>query len=73
MFNRPADMQSMHPFWLYYIHVKDVGDAVGAATGAGASVHRPQMEIPGGAIAILGDPQGTGFAVHHTTAAGDAV
>jgi predicted enzyme related to lactoylglutathione lyase len=65
MFNRTPDMADMDPFWLVYIHVNDVGEAVSIATEAGASVQRPQMDIPGGSIAILGDPQGAGFAVHH--------
>ena len=68
MFNRFGDMQSMHPFWLVYIHVKDVGKAVNAATKGGAVVVRPQMDIPGGSIAILGDPQGAPFALHHANA-----
>jgi len=68
MFNRFDDMASMNPFWLVYIHVKDVGTAVAAATKAGGIVKRPQMDIPGGSIAILGDPQGAGFAVHHASA-----
>lgn len=68
MFNRTGDMAGMHPFWLVYFHVKDVGKAVATATKAGATVHRPQMDIPGGSIAILGDPQGAGFAVHHANA-----
>jgi uncharacterized protein len=65
MFTTPAEMAGMHPFWLVYIHVKDVGKAVTIATKNGATVQRPQMDIPGGSIAILGDPQGAGFAVHH--------
>jgi uncharacterized protein len=65
MFTTPAEMAGMHPFWLVYIHVKDVGKAVDTATKNGATVQRPQMDIPGGSIAILGDPQGAGFAVHH--------
>jgi hypothetical protein len=68
MFNRVADMASMPPFWLCYIHVKDVKKAVAAATKAGGSVHREPMDIPGGMIAIMGDPQGAGFAVHHESA-----
>jgi predicted enzyme related to lactoylglutathione lyase len=64
MFNRFGDMASMPPFWLCYINVKDVGKAVDAATKAGAVVKRPRLEIPGGTIAILGDPQGVGFALH---------
>jgi uncharacterized protein len=64
MYTQTPEMAGMHPFWLVYIHVKDVGKAVEAATKAGATVHRPRMEIPGGTIAILGDPQGAGFALH---------
>jgi predicted enzyme related to lactoylglutathione lyase len=66
IYNRTPDMGAMPPFWLVYIHVKDVSKAVETATKAGAVVHRPQMEIPGGTIAILGDPQGAGYAVHDT-------
>jgi len=68
MFTRFGDMANMHPFWLMYINVKDVATAVDIATRAGARVHRPQTDIPGGSIAILGDPQGAGFAVHHESA-----
>jgi len=68
MFNRPPEMSTMHPFWLVYVHVKDVGKAVDIATKAGAFVQRPRMEIPGGTIAILGDPQGAGFALHDLSA-----
>jgi predicted enzyme related to lactoylglutathione lyase len=65
MFNRHGDMMNMRPFWLVYIHVKDVKKAVDIATRNGAFVQRPPMEIPGGGtIAILGDPQGAAFALH---------
>lgn len=69
MFARPPEMAGMHPFWLSYIHVKDVNKAFATAKKNGAYVQRPPMEIPGGMIAILGDPQGAAFAVHHQTAA----
>src|SRR5205814_493385 len=72
MFNRPPEMASMRPFWLCYIHVKDVGKAVDIASKAGAFVQRPRMDIPGGTIAILGDPQGAGFALHDLTPAASA-
>ncbi len=68
MFDATKDMAGMHPFWLVYFNVKDVGKAVEMATKAGATVQRPQMDIPGGSIAILGDPQGAGFALHHVNA-----
>jgi predicted enzyme related to lactoylglutathione lyase len=73
MFTTPSAMAGMHPFWLCYIHVKDVPQALATATKAGASVQRPPMEIPGGVIAVLGDPQGAGFALHHENAAAPAV
>lgn len=66
MFNRTPAMSGMSPFWMLYVHVKDVHKAVETATKAGAFVKQPPMEIPGGVIAILGDPQGAGFAVHAT-------
>ncbi|MGH7624198.1 MAG: VOC family protein [Gemmatimonadaceae bacterium] len=69
MFTATADMAGMHPFWLCYVHVKNVDVAVAAATRGGGTLHRGPMEIPGGVIAILGDPQGAGFAVHHASPA----
>jgi predicted enzyme related to lactoylglutathione lyase len=66
MFNKMPGMESMPPFWLVYIHVDDVGKAVETATKNGAFVQRERLEIPGGTIAILGDPQGAGFALHDT-------
>jgi predicted enzyme related to lactoylglutathione lyase len=67
MFNRPPEMASMPPFWMVYVHVKDVNKAVEATTRGGGFVKQPPMEVPGGMIAILGDPQGAGFAVHQAT------
>jgi len=72
MYTATAEMAGMHPFWLCYIHVKDVGQAVITATKSGARVHRPRMDIPGGTIAILGDPQGAGFALHDLSATAGA-
>jgi len=69
MYSMGPEFQGMHPAWLCYIHVPDVAEAVEAATRAGAQVIRPQMEIPGGTIAILSDPAGAGFAVHDMTPA----
>jgi len=69
MFNRMPEMANMPPFWLPYIYVKDVKKAVDMATKSGAFVQRPPMEVPGGGmIAIIGDPQGAGIALHSSTA-----
>lgn len=66
MFNKMPGMESMRPFWLVYIHVDDVAKAMETATKNGAFVQRERTEIPGGTIAILGDPTGAGFALHDT-------
>jgi hypothetical protein len=68
IFNRPREMEGMPPFWLVYVHVKDVKKAVEATTRAGGMVKQPPMDVPGGQIAILGDPQGAGFGVHAAAA-----
>ena len=68
MFNRMPEMSGIPPFWLCYINVKDVKSAVAVATRGGAQLVRGPMDIPGGMIAILGDPQGAAFAVHHVSA-----
>ncbi|MGQ0714445.1 MAG: VOC family protein [Gemmatimonadaceae bacterium] len=72
MFNRPPEMSGMPPFWMLYVNVRDVHKAVETATKGGGFVKQPPMEIPGGIIAILGDPQGAGFAVHAVGAASAA-
>lgn len=73
MFSMKGEFAGMHPFWLYYVHVKDVPKAVATAKKAGGTLHRGPMDIPGGVIAIMGDPQGAGFALHHVTAAAPTV
>jgi uncharacterized protein len=67
MFNRMPEMSAIPPFWLCYINVKHVKTAVDVATRGGAQLVRGPMDIPGGAIAILADPQGAAFAVHHVS------
>lgn len=64
MYNKGPEMAQYPPGWLVYAHVKDVQKAVEAATRAGASVKQPPMDVPGGKIAVLTDPQGATFAVH---------
>jgi predicted enzyme related to lactoylglutathione lyase len=60
----PADVAGMPPMWMIYFSVADADAAVAGMVKAGATVHRPVAEIPGtGRFAILGDPQGAGFAI----------
>ncbi len=49
----------MPPFWLSYLVVKDVDDAVAETKAAGGSIIRDCFDIPGmGRIAIVTDPTG---------------
>lgn len=51
------------PFWLGYVGVADRDAAVARATAAGATLHRV-MDLPDiGRIALVGDPQGVGYAM----------
>ena len=69
MFNRMPEMAGVPPFWLCYVHVKDVKKAVETAVRDGAQLKNGPMDVPGGSIAILSDPQGAAFAVHQGAAA----
>jgi predicted enzyme related to lactoylglutathione lyase len=65
MFNRTPDMANVPPFWLPYIHVKDVKASTEAAKRAGAQVVNGPMEVPGGdMIVVLSDPTGAAIALH---------
>jgi predicted enzyme related to lactoylglutathione lyase len=72
MYDRMPEMAGIPPFWLCYVHVEDVQKAVDTATRNGGKLQRGPMPVPGGAIAILGDPQGAAFAVHHAAPAASA-
>jgi predicted enzyme related to lactoylglutathione lyase len=68
MYNRPAEMAQVPPFWLPYIHVKDVRSATEAAKRSGAEVVNGPMEVPDGTwIVVLKDPTGAAIALHSGT------
>ncbi|HSL69431.1 MAG TPA: VOC family protein [Longimicrobiales bacterium] len=53
------------PSWLAYIEVPNVDETVAQATGLGAQMVGPAVDVPGvGRFAVLRDPQGAAFAVH---------
>lgn len=52
------------PMWVYYTETKDLDAAIGRATRGGAQLLNGPMDIPGGRIAQLTDPQGAMFALH---------
>lgn len=57
----PAEVPS---YWLVYFAVDDCDASVATASGAGASVTVPAMDIPSvGRFSVLTDPQGATFAV----------
>ncbi|MBI2566038.1 MAG: VOC family protein [Candidatus Schekmanbacteria bacterium] len=68
MYNKPADMPAP-PYWLYYVTVADINDAVEAVKRLGGQVLNGPMEVPGGdLVAQCMDPQGAAFALHASPA-----
>jgi predicted enzyme related to lactoylglutathione lyase len=62
MFNKPAAVPV--PFWLYYVCVGPIAEAVERVTSAGGKILIGPMEVPGGAwIVQCTDPQGATFAL----------
>jgi uncharacterized protein len=52
------------PQWNVYFAVEDAAATIAAATGLGASVRQPAMDLPDvGRFAALADPQGAAFSV----------
>jgi len=70
MYVRMSDQQPIA--WLSYTHVADADKAAAAATAAGAKLINGPMDVPGGRIAQLLDPEGVMFAVHSMKAASEA-
>lgn len=68
MYNRPPNMASVPPFWLNYIFVKDLNKSLDSATRAGAKVVNGPMDVSGGKIVVLADPQGAAIALHQAVA-----
>jgi uncharacterized protein len=52
------------PTWLFYASTSDLEAAMGRATRKGGKVMNGPMDVPGGRIAQLTDPQGAVFALH---------
>ena len=63
MMTTPKD-SPMPPTWLYYATTSDLEAAMKRATSKGGKVLNGPMEVPGGRIAQLVDPQGAAFALH---------
>jgi uncharacterized protein len=54
----------MPPMWLYYTQTNDLDAALARATKRSAKIMNGPMEVPGGRIVQLMDPQGVAFALH---------
>jgi predicted enzyme related to lactoylglutathione lyase len=54
----------MPPMWMFYASTSDLDAAMKRATSRGAKVTNGPMDVPGGRIAQLSDPQGAAFALH---------
>src|SRR5262245_43018140 len=69
MMNKPAEMASVPPNWLYYFLVPDINAATARVTANGGKILNGPMEVPGGDwIAQAMDPQGAAFALHQRKA-----
>ena len=67
MYIKPAE-QPGSPSWLPYVRIPSADKGFASATGVGAKVLVPPMEVPGGSrIATFVDPVGAAFAVHSIT------
>jgi predicted enzyme related to lactoylglutathione lyase len=67
MMKKPAE-NPMPPMWGYYTEVDDLDAAIARATKQGAKVLNGPMDVPGGRVAQLMDPQGAAFALHRVAA-----
>lgn len=54
----------MPPMWLHYVETADLEAAQARATKNGAKVMNGPMDVPGGRIVQMMDPQGAAFALH---------
>jgi len=59
---------AMPPTWLYYTETVDLDAALARAKNRGAQLMNGPMDVPGGRIAQLTDPQGAVFALHQKAA-----
>jgi len=66
MMTTPKDAP-MPPMWLFYASTSDLDAAVKRATGKGAKITNGPMDVPGGRVAQLVDPQGAAFALHQAS------
>lgn len=65
IFRRPPEMPMTA--WLYYIRVDDLDGTIAKARERGATLLNGPMDVPGGRVAQLSDPQGAMFALHTAT------
>jgi predicted enzyme related to lactoylglutathione lyase len=69
MMNKPPELASVPPHWLYYFLVPDVHAAVERVKSSGGKILNGPMEVPGGDWIVQAmDPQGAAFALHHRKA-----
>jgi hypothetical protein len=62
MMKKPKEVP--HPFWLYYINVASIDEAIAKTKAAGGQIILGPVEVPGGSwIAQATDPQGAMFAM----------
>ncbi|GHG48309.1 MULTISPECIES: VOC family protein [Amycolatopsis] len=57
-FTELAEGDERLPQWVPYVPVEDVDAATEKATGLGATVIRPRMDLPFGSLVVITDPTG---------------
>jgi predicted enzyme related to lactoylglutathione lyase len=63
MMTKPKDAP-MPTCWMFYTEVSDLDGAMNRAKKDGATVLNGPMDVPGGRMAQMMDPQGGAFALH---------
>jgi predicted enzyme related to lactoylglutathione lyase len=56
--------QARPPTWMYYVETDDLDSALERARRKGGKVLNGPMDVPGGRIVALMDPQGAAFSLH---------
>lgn len=69
MMNKPPQMATVPPHWLYYFRVPDIQAATERVKANGGQILNGPMEVPGGDWIVQAiDPQGAAFAMHQRKA-----
>jgi uncharacterized protein len=69
-FTQIADGDGRIPQWVPYVSVDDLEKTTGQATGLGATIVRPRMDLPVASLTVFADPAGALFVLWEPHAQG---